>query len=501
MFGVMISNPSRLLRLGMGITALCCSTAQAVHISTNGLGQALIFPYYNLRGDNDTLISIANHSSEIKALKVRVLEGENGRSVANFNLYMPANDVWTASLTDGVDGPVMRISDASCTVPYHFEDGGVVNLTLLDILQTPDSGRASIDRVREGYIEIIEMGTLDPNGMGAFAEFASSSEVEDCTALNEAWTGGTEGAIWVDDPQTDLLPPTGGLAGQSIFINVPGARAAAYQATALNRFFEPQPVLDQSLHTAPQNSAPGIDAASPAQSHVTVEGPMGPEVVLDLWDTGVEAVSAALMSDQIENQYATEAVIGGATEWVLTFPTKPAMTMPADGPMAPFTATFDEVPGGIGDGVACEAFGVDYFNRNSSVPVSVIPGTPPPRPPDFTFCYTVNVLSFNNSIEPETPLSHELDDTATDLLSSRLFVNVDPHDFAGFDSGFARVRFNGPGNRTDNIIHELVNQQSGRTYRGLPAVGFSEQSANNLTLNALFGAGQTHRQIPVLVNP
>ena len=161
MFGVMQNKAARLIGLGaLCISMLYSLSVQAVHLSTNGLGQVLIFPYYNTRGLNDTLISVVNHSDDIKALKVRILEGENGRSVAHFNLYMPPDDVWTASVTESLSGPVLRTADPSCTAPYFYAGSGELDLTLMGITTNPDSGRASLDRLREGYIEVIEMGTL-----------------------------------------------------------------------------------------------------------------------------------------------------------------------------------------------------------------------------------------------------------------------------------------------------------------------------------------------------
>lgn len=68
--------------------------AQAVSLSPDGRGQALIYPYYTAQGNNDTLFSIVNPTSDLlatkvdqgKALKVRFYEGRNGRVVLDFNL-------------------------------------------------------------------------------------------------------------------------------------------------------------------------------------------------------------------------------------------------------------------------------------------------------------------------------------------------------------------------------------------------------------------------------
>src|SRR5438874_1229269 len=78
-------------------------TAQAVRINAEGLGQALIYPYYTVRsttGGNAyvTALAITNSSSKPKALKVRLLEGKAGAEVLDFNLFLAAYDMWTAAI-------------------------------------------------------------------------------------------------------------------------------------------------------------------------------------------------------------------------------------------------------------------------------------------------------------------------------------------------------------------------------------------------------------------
>lgn len=47
----------------------------AMHLSTTGTGQVLIYPYYTTHGGLTTVFTIANTTSTVKALKVRMLEG------------------------------------------------------------------------------------------------------------------------------------------------------------------------------------------------------------------------------------------------------------------------------------------------------------------------------------------------------------------------------------------------------------------------------------------
>ncbi len=85
--------------LGTISTVVFPITAHAVHLSPNGLGQVLIFPYYTARtflggsfGSYNTLLSIVNTSDDTKALKVRFLEGARGAQVMSFNLFLAPRD-------------------------------------------------------------------------------------------------------------------------------------------------------------------------------------------------------------------------------------------------------------------------------------------------------------------------------------------------------------------------------------------------------------------------
>jgi len=178
---------------GLAGAAGIVGSAQAVNINPDGLGQVLIYPYYTTNGGNSTLLSVVNTSDEAKAVKVRFLEGENSREVLDFNLYMSAYDVWTASLslaeseTTDLSGnlifpgkivPTMVTRDSTCTVPYIYGygnlpvgDGGsqeflpwALNDAGYNDNLAPKFKQTKvfddISRGAEGHFEMIEMGTL-----------------------------------------------------------------------------------------------------------------------------------------------------------------------------------------------------------------------------------------------------------------------------------------------------------------------------------------------------
>ena len=106
----------------LGVTG----AAQAVSRQPDGLGQVLIYPYYTVRGVPtavpptplyNSLLSVVNSTASAKAVKVRFLEGKNSREVLDFNLYLSANDVWTAAIIPTTDGAGIFTADKSCTMP------------------------------------------------------------------------------------------------------------------------------------------------------------------------------------------------------------------------------------------------------------------------------------------------------------------------------------------------------------------------------------------------
>ena len=90
------------------VVSLAClaltPAANAVSLSQNGAGQALLYPYYTVQGENNTLFSIANpwygRLGQFKAVKVRFREHRNGRPVADFNLYLAPGMVFSKRLPD-----------------------------------------------------------------------------------------------------------------------------------------------------------------------------------------------------------------------------------------------------------------------------------------------------------------------------------------------------------------------------------------------------------------
>jgi len=100
------------LLAGLAGAAGLATTASAVNLNPDGLGQVLIYPYYTVNDGNQTLVSVVNTTNRVKAVKVRFLEGRNSKEVLDFNLYLSPFDVWAAAVyTTGTTGPANLITN------------------------------------------------------------------------------------------------------------------------------------------------------------------------------------------------------------------------------------------------------------------------------------------------------------------------------------------------------------------------------------------------------
>src|ERR1700687_3298362 len=105
-----------------GLGALgATGAAQALSVNPDGLGQALIYPYFTTNGTvapYNSLLSVVNSTNSGKVVKVRFLEGRNSKEVRDFNLWLSPKDVWTAAIVPNAAGGATLLTAAlSCTTP------------------------------------------------------------------------------------------------------------------------------------------------------------------------------------------------------------------------------------------------------------------------------------------------------------------------------------------------------------------------------------------------
>jgi len=311
---------SRLGNFAIGGALIAAGTltaplAQAVRINPDGLGQALIYPYYTARSTPKnnpfaTALSVSNTSSKPKAVKVRVMEGRGGATVLSFNLFLGAYDVWTAGVTPSGAGAGIISTDRSCTLPAISSNPASPTRFRNGAYQGDGLGDG-LDRTYEGYFEVLEMGTIDPTSTLGIAVTA----VPDYTAPNVSRPP-CDGLPTTAAAPPSLSKPTGGLAGSVSYINVGEGMSYTVNPVALGQW-------SNKVQWSPAGEEhPNLADVSPAVSHVVDARQAGDVVFASTWASGRDAVSALFMADRVRNEYTVEPDIGAATDWILTMPTK-----------------------------------------------------------------------------------------------------------------------------------------------------------------------------------
>jgi len=458
-----------------GLSALgAAGAAQAVNVNPDGLGQALVYPYYTTRTDAagngyTSLLSVVNSTSSAKVVKVRFLEGKNSREVLDFNLFLSAYDVWTAAILPSAAGGGARVAtlDRSCTLPalpangqdfvnYAYSGGGSPNDDNNGgVTNGSPNNMGSLDRTREGYVEIIEMGHI----------FDGTSTAQFITHVG----GVPPGCSSLSDQQAafDTGPAIGGLFGGMTLINVAAGTDFTADAVALDNFW----AEGTGSYFNAGSIFPQLADAFPVS---TVFGTRGTVVQSD-WTSsapnvnpGADAVSAVLMHNAVLNEFVNDTGTRSGTDWVVTMPTKRHYVNVGTG-SAPrlFQRNFNTTAGSCDD-VSLDLFDREEFRRQGGFS---------PAPPGAVnrICWEANVVTFNGS----------------NVLGSNNVANVP----TTFVNGWMRLGFFPGSQGTAHRLvapagQSLVTDQFGGstpdtvgvTYFGLPVVGFAVQSFTNGTL-------------------
>ena len=249
---------------GLGVAG----SAEAVYLNPNGTGQALVFPYYTTQtiagASWNTLLSIVNTTSRAKAIKVRILEGRTSSEVFDFNLFLSANDVWTAGIIPSTNGAGAAIvtADNSCVAPTSLQTAQ----DFRNYQYVAGAGGSALpgiglDRTREGYVEMLEMGVL--SGATATAVTHVNGVPANCSVVQANSFDPTVA------PAT-ISAPMGGLMGTGTLLNVVSGQAAGYKADALEAW------SNTAQWTGAGFITPNLGSAVPAVSLVVNAGGIDP---------------------------------------------------------------------------------------------------------------------------------------------------------------------------------------------------------------------------------
>ena len=524
---------------GIAGVAGIASVANAVNLNPDGLGQVLIYPYYTVNGGNSTLISIVNTTEFGKAVKVRFVEGYNSREVLDFNLYLSPYDVWTGAVFQLTDtGPAnLTTADNSCTAPpiktnanlpvsgsqryvafrnYQYVTGGGVT--------NNDAGPNTLDRTREGHLEVIEMGIVvnnDPanpparNSLNAITHQSNGVPLN-CAKIVAAWTAGAADPYWLSgnshgqpEGELDVIPPTtanggGGLFGAAGIVDFANGTQLSYVPDAVDGFSV------RVLHRTPGSTSPSLaDARFPttagADAIVFDNGAL--QTTQFTGANAIDAVSAIYMHDAIFNEYAVSSAL--ASEWVVTFPTKrfyvdrALVTTAID----PFQYVFPLSPEGAGQ--APVDVTIDYYDREERSTETAIcvdengnpifnedcidfsPTLPGQESSGPQLLWEAQVITFE---QPTAPGG------SSAILGSRLSQNVDLDD--GFTTGWVRLGFYADYTPfAGSLIEQHVSRPdiSGQRYVGMPVTGFWATNTATTSVLANFAGLWKHKGSRCLV--
>ena len=441
-----------------GVTALgVTGAAQAVNVNPDGLGQVLIYPYYTVRdkvagSPFSTLLTVVNSTASAKAVKVRFLEGKNSQEVLDFNLFLSKKDVWTAAILQTADGAGVGSFDKSCTIPTvaSTADAPVVH-EFVNVLLDDAVGDDSLDRTREGYAEIIEMGTI-VGGSTTEKAVTHVAGVPPCTA------SALDDATAISNTTT----PTGGLFGDLTLINVNAGEDYTADAVALDNF------RNLGVYDTPGDIHPDLTQVNPPVSVVVANNAFYQSDWSD-WQP-VDAISALFMHDHVYNTFILDSGTKSGTDWVLTFPTKRYYYDSQGEVSYLFQRNIDGANG------ACDDVSITVYDREETSATPQV-GFSPSRPGKAnTLCWEANVLTFNASQVLGSTNNRNVTTTYQNGWADLNFVLSST---AAFDGDFAHLQGN------EETIVTPINGSSFPaevSYFGLPVIGFALESYNNGTL-------------------
>lgn len=275
-------------------------------VNPGGLGDALIYGYYNARGSWD-FIRVVNTSTTLGiGAKVRFREGKNSNEVLDFAICLSAGDEWSAWLLD--DGNAANpatlywYDSDTPSAPDPNGDNVVTNNfgTAIALKYAPNAvSSVTADDTKEGYLEII---------------------------ASNAWTD-TPGTPFIDTPDrcNDVLG-----------INPRKGTGSAYQYETTGNHYDAPSVLFGNLYIFQLSSSYPIGTYAYNATAIAnlMRSPMTVSLLSDssprlddAYDvngsgTGIDEVNYILTKAVEYATYDLETWLTGKTTIINTFPTK-----------------------------------------------------------------------------------------------------------------------------------------------------------------------------------
>lgn len=391
-----------------------------VFVNPGGLGDVLIYGYYNVRDNRENFFTVVNTSTQygVRA-RIRFLEASNVNNaqglcqgsyeVLDFDLCLSKGDVWSGVIRNvngtarlfsadsdtAIDASALRTrSDESTNPDPDFATAFPNGVAFKTGSDTPQNIQP--DQTLEGYFIVIAENQLD-----------------------EVTEGGNCGKNLTDN----LIPDVGNvLMGDNFLVDMDNLEVFAYNATALGDFFI------GSFGNNPQDANPNLGSG----------------------DDGLTGLNYALTKNMLYSMYDLESEILGKTEVIVTFPTKQLTALAAGG--ITFNSTTGKCTAGNADIFDDPRILPTVYNDQEDTDVSVCAFSPCVTT-DIELPYEVNVIDLNGS----------------NIFSSTVEVPVTTK----FDFGWLSINLV-DASSTPSPAHQTT--YGGRTSLGLPVIGYTAVS-------------------------
>ena len=452
--------------------------ADELAVVPEGVGHILVVPYFTTQEGNVSLLNIVNTDTvNGKAVKLRYRGAANSDDIYDITVLLSPGDVWSANVSQANDVSTLTTNDKSCTLPANVNaafSGG----------RTKGGSDA---QTLEGYIEILNMAdipaTLAADATGALSTVENPlykaikhvngvapcstvpSQLKDvvavATTISNAATAATSLAAneWNG---RGFNYPSGGLMANWSIVNLSKAGSFTGTATAVAAI-DSGASTDRAIGNlvfSPQDSAfqPADAAAVTAQVHpafltadpllaggVYKDGTIAqPAIQASLYDfpdlstpyvtnpatlgnalAQAEALSAALATKSVTNEYMTSASVGFATDWTFSMPARRYnVALDYNGAAAKevvYASTLNVAAALPATAVVAGAVGTYFTTNNTQLSadksqICVTPGalnyydteeqgaaggsyviSPQPIGAKLAFCGETSVLTFNNA--------------------------------------------------------------------------------------------------------
>ena len=246
-------------------------------------------------------------------------------------------------------------------------------------------GDDSLDRTREGYVEIIEMGAIK-DGTATWSAVTHSKgtlNVPTCKLGDTATI------------TSQIDGNTGGLFGTMTIINVLAGEDFSVDAVALEGF-----APGENLYQPPGDVLPNLASGLPFALNILNDpgSVFGVTGVYSYWGDSIDAVSAVMMRNSVMNEFVLDTSTRSGTDWVVTMPTKryyyDEVTLANGTTVGEVLNLFQR---NLGPNGACDDVELTQYDREERTVSTPQNFSPPPPTPRASICWEANVITFNNS--------------------------------------------------------------------------------------------------------